>query len=81
MKSMLKTLKRIKAQCERHENCGNCIFAETQKGVLNQEHSLTQSSCLVIRAFAECMSDFDLCIPPCDWNLEAMEKVLDGKSI
>ena len=81
MKSMLKTLKRIKAQCNRHDNCTNCIFAETQKVVLDKEHSITQSSCLIVRAFAECMMDFDLCITPCDWNLEAMEKVLNGKSI
>ena len=82
MKSMLKTLKRIKAQCVRHENCGNCIFAETQKGVVDKEHSLTQSSCLVIRAFAESLSDFGSGIlPPCDWNIEALEKELDERSI
>lgn len=83
MKSMLKTLKRIKAQCDRHEhNCNNCIFETKKRGVLDHEYGLTLSNCAIIRAFEYCfLQDRDYVLPPCDWDLDEFERELDERSI
>ena len=83
MKSMTKTFRRIKAQCDRHEHrCDNCIFMTTSKGVLDREYSLFPSNCIIKRAFEYCfLKGGEDILPPSDWDIDSLEKELDERSI
>ena len=82
MTDLIRTLTRIKAQCNRHENCTNCIFQTERKGVLDHEYGLVLSNCAIKRAFEYCfLRGRDYVLPPCDWDLEGLEKELDERSI
>ena len=81
MTELIRTLTRIKAQCNRHENCTNCIFQrEIKRRSVPDGMPTLVKICMVVEAFKVCMFGNDV-LPPTDWDIEGFKKEINGTDI